>query len=227
MKRDLLVLRSLLRLAAAIVFLLLPAAELAGESELPPVPLGSPGTDWQPDAGDALPEAETGVPAAPAPPDYVVGAGDELEIFVWRNDQLSRRVTVMPDGTISLPLIQKVSAAGFTAEQIRDRITELLSDDLERPRVNVIVSATRSCRVTVLGRVVKPGVYPLTGTTTVIEAISMAGGLTEWAKKRKITVITRRNGKEESVRINYNKIVSGEDLSQNLVLQRGDTIVVP
>ena len=161
------------------------------------------------------------------PQDYIIGQGDQLEVFVWRNEQLSRQVLVMPDGKISLPRIQQVQAAGLSIAEVRDRITGKLRTYVVNPRVTVIVTQLNSYRVSVLGNVVRPGVYPITGKTTVIEAISMAGGLTEWAKKRGITVIRNQNSREERIKVNYNKVVSGKDLSQNIVLERGDTIIVP
>jgi polysaccharide export outer membrane protein len=124
-------------------------------------------------------------------------------------------------------LIQDVQAEGLRVLQLKDQITRRFSEYLENPRVTVIVKEINSYKVSVLGRVVKPGVYPITGNTTVVEAISMAGGFTEWANKRKITVITNEGAKKKKIRINYNKIISGKDPSQNIILQRGDTIVVP
>ncbi len=91
----------------------------------------------------------------------------------------------------------------------------------------MIVNRINSCKVSVLGKVTSPGVYPITGDTTLIEAIAMAGGFTEWANKRKITVITHQGGKKKKITVNYKKIVSGKDPSQNIILKRGDTIIVP
>ena len=161
------------------------------------------------------------------PQNYVIGQGDLLEIFVWRNDQLSRDVVVMPDGRISLPLIHQVQASGLTISELENRVREKLSTYVENPRVTVIVKELNSFRVSVLGNVVKPGVYPITGKTTVIEAIGLAGGLNEWARRGGITVIRNEQGKEKRIKVNYNKVVSGKDLSQNIVLERGDTIIVP
>ena len=158
---------------------------------------------------------------------YVIGQGDLLEIFVWRNDQLSREVVVRPDGKISLPLIQEVQAEGLRILQLKDQITRRFSEYLEHPKVTVIVKEINSYKVSVLGRVVKPGVYPITGNTTLVEAISMAGGFTEWANRRKITVIRNEGDKKKKFRVNYKKIISGKDPSQNIILQRDDTIVVP
>jgi polysaccharide export outer membrane protein len=161
------------------------------------------------------------------PESYVIGQGDVLEVFVWRNEQLSRQATVRPDGKISLPLIQDFQAEGLTILQLKDRITRQFKQYVQNPTITVIVRQINSYKISVLGRVANPGIYPLTTKTTLLDAISMAGGFTEWADKRKITVITNKGGKKGTLRINYKKIVSGKDLSQNIILQRGDTIVVP
>lgn len=164
----------------------------------------------------------------PQPPqDYVVGKGDILEIFVWRNEQISRQLLVRPDGKISLPLLQDIQADGLTVLQLQGEITQRFSEHIEKPKVTVIVVEMGSYKVSVLGRVETPGVYPITGQTTIVEAIALAGGFTEWANKRNITVVTHQNGKEKKVTVNYKKIASGKDPSQNIILKRGDIIIVP
>ena len=159
--------------------------------------------------------------------DYVIGQGDLLEVFVWRNEQLSRDVVVRPDGKISLPLLQDVQAEGFTVVQLRNQITRMLNEHLDNPRVSVIVKAINSYRVSVLGRVRNPGVYPITGNTTLAEAIALAGGFTEWADKGDIAVVTKEGDDEKKLTVNYKKIESGKDPSQNIILKRGDIIIVP
>ena len=159
--------------------------------------------------------------------DYVIGQGDELEIVVWRNEQLSHQVIVRPDGRISLPLIQDIQAEGLSVLQLQNQITKRLNQHITNPKVSVIVAAINSYKVSVLGRVVTPGVYPITGNTTLAEAIALAGGFTEWANKRKITVVTHLGEKEKKLIINYKKIASGKDPKQNIVLKRGDIIIVP
>jgi polysaccharide export outer membrane protein len=158
--------------------------------------------------------------------DYIIGAGDILEVFVYRNEQLSREVIVRPDGKISLPLVQDIRADGFTAVQIKNKITRGLRPHLDNPRVSVIVKAINSYKVSVLGRVRNPGVYPITGKTTIAEVVALAGGFTEWANKKKITVVTHENGEETKLTVNYKKIVSGKDPSENIILKRGDIIIV-
>lgn len=169
----------------------------------------------------------TPVHSAEISENYVIGLGDVLEVFVWRNDVLSREVVVRPDGKISLPLLQDIQAEGLTVLEIKNELIKRYSKNLEHPRITVIVKQVKSYRVSVLGRVVKPGVYPITGDTTLVEAISMAGGFTEWANKKKITVITLEDGKEKKLSINYKAIASGDDPHQNISLKRGDTIIVP
>jgi polysaccharide export outer membrane protein len=161
------------------------------------------------------------------PRDYVIGLGDVLDVFVWRNDQLSRTVVVRPDGRISLPLIQDVQAQGLTVVQLKEEITRRFNEHINHPKITIVVSQINSYRVSVLGRVQRPGVYPITGDTTLVEAISAAGGFTEWANKRKITVITHQGEEEKKITVNYKKIASGKDPSQNIILKRGDTIIVP
>jgi polysaccharide export outer membrane protein len=157
---------------------------------------------------------------------YVIGQEDVLEVVIWRNEKLSRQVTVRPDGKISLPLIRDLQAEGLTVPQLKDQITRRLSEYLEQPKVTVIVSQINSYKVSVLGRVVNPGEYPITGKTKLVEAIAKAGGFTEWANKRKITVITHQGRNEKKITVNYKKIISGKDPSQNIKIKRGDIIIV-
>jgi len=170
---------------------------------------------------------EPDVPSAQVPQNYVIGLGDVLEVFVWRNEQLSRELVVRPDGKISLPLIQDSQAEGLTVIQLRDEITRMFDKHINNPRVSVLVRQINSYKVSVLGRVMRPGLYPITGSTTLLEIISMAGGFTEWANKEKIAVITHHAGEEDKITVNYKKIASGEDPGQNITLKRGDTIIVP
>ena len=166
-------------------------------------------------------------PSVQTPKNYVIGLGDVLEVFVWRNVQLSREIVVRPDGKISLPLIQDIQAEGLSVLQLKHEITRRFEEHINNPRVAIIVLQINSYKVNVLGRVMRPGVYPITGSTTLLEVISMAGGFSEWANKKKITVITHQAGEEKQITVNYKKIASGEDPSQNIVLKRGDTIIVP
>jgi polysaccharide export outer membrane protein len=174
----------------------------------------------------------TGPPAAPAsvatPPDYVIGPDDILTIVVWREKDLSGDVGVRPDGKISLPLVNDVHAAGLTPDQLRVQLTELIGKIVEEPTVTVVVKGINSRKVFITGQVTTPGAHVLTGPLTVMQLISLAGGLTEFAKKKDITVMrTEADGKQIVLPFNYNEVSKGRSLSQNVVLKPGDTVVVP
>ena len=158
---------------------------------------------------------------------YVIGCEDVLYIHVWKEDALSRTVPVRMDGNISLPLIRDIKAAGLTPLQLEAAITERLKGFYENPTVSVTVMETNSFRVYVSGEVKTPGVYRLRSETTLLQIIPMAGGFTEWAKQRKILVIRKENGKETRFTVDYKKAMKGNDLSSNVVLRPGDTLIVP
>ena len=160
--------------------------------------------------------------------DYVIGPEDVLQITVWKNDTLSRVVPVRPDGKISLPLLHDVQAAGLTSMQLRDKIARALSEFMPHPEVSVILTDVRSFRVSVMGEVQRPGVLLLRSSTTVLEAIAMAGGFRDFASPSKIVVVRKDpNGATQKIPFNYNKAVrTGED-QDNIYLKTGDVIVVP
>ncbi len=165
---------------------------------------------------------------APLPSDYVIGPGDVLHISVWKNDTLSRTLPVRPDGKISMPLLQDIQAAGLTAMQLRDKIAAALAEFLPQPEVSVSVTEVHSMRVSVLGEVQKPGVLELRGSTTILEAIAMAGGFRDFASPSKITVIrTDASGRTQKIRFNYNRAVSNSADEENILLKPGDVIIVP
>jgi len=158
---------------------------------------------------------------------YVIGCEDVLYIHVWKEDALSRTVPVRMDGNISLPLIRDIKAAGLTPLQLEAAITERLKGFYENPTVSVAVMETNSFKVYVSGEVKTPGVYRLRSETTILQIIPMAGGFTEWAKQKKILVIRKENGKETRFTVDYKKAMKGNDLSSNVVLRPGDTLIVP
>ena len=167
------------------------------------------------------------VPDAVAPAGYVIGAEDVLTVVVWREKDLSTEVVVRPDGRITLPLINEVVAAGLTPEQLRERIKEGLARFVEDPSVTVGVKQINSRKVFITGMVNKPGVYPLASTTTVLQLISVAGGLNEFADSKKIVVMRTENGVQRAVKFNYQDVRKGKNLQQNIELQSGDTVIVP
>jgi polysaccharide biosynthesis/export protein len=158
---------------------------------------------------------------------YIIGAEDVLYIHVWREEPLSRSIPVRMDGKISLPLIDEIEAAGTTPKQLKEKITEKMKQFVENPVVSVTVMEANSFKVFVSGQVRTPGVYRLRSETTILQIIPMAGGLTEWADQKKILVIRKEGGKDKRITVNYKKLVKDGDLSQNIVLKAGDTIIVP
>ena len=174
--------------------------------------------------------AGNGSPAAPAvspTPNYVIGPDDVLTIIVWREKDMSGDVSVRPDGKITLPLINEVQAAGLTPEQLRVQLTETIGKLFEEPNVTVAVKAINSRKVFVTGQVGKPGPYPLIGPTNVVQILAVAGGLLEYADAENISILRTEDGKSVRFRLNYKDVSKGKNLSQNIDLKPGDTVVVP
>jgi polysaccharide export outer membrane protein len=172
-----------------------------------------------------------GGPAVPAgvqpPPGYVLGTDDVLTIVFWRDKDMSAEVVVRPDGRITLPLVNDVQAAGLTPEQLRERVTTEAAKYIEDPSVTVVVKQINSLRVYITGQVAKPGVYPLTSPTTVLQLISLAGGLHEFAKSKEIVITRTEGGTQQLLRFNYRDVLKGKNLKQNIELKPGDTVLVP
>lgn len=158
---------------------------------------------------------------------YIIGAEDVLYIHVWKEETLSKTVTVRMDGKISLPLVDDIQAAGITPLRLKEKLTESLKDFVEAPSVTVIVMEANSFKVYFSGEIKTPGVLRLRTETSLAQAISMVGGLTEWANQSKIIIIRKENGREKRFTVNYKKIVKGKDLDSNIILKSGDTIIVP
>ena len=158
---------------------------------------------------------------------YVIGSEDVLYIHVWKEETLSKTVSVRNDGKISMPLIDEIQAAGLTPLQLKEILTQRLKEFLEIPNVTVVVMEANSFKVYISGQIKSPGVYRLRSETTLAQIISIAGGLGEWANESKIVIIRKENGKEKRFTINYKKIVKGKDLNSNILLKTGDTIIVP
>lgn len=158
---------------------------------------------------------------------YVIGAGDILAIDVWKEPELSKQVSVRLDGKISLPLVNDVEAAGLTCNDFRDRLTEKYKHFVSAAVVSVTVVESRSKKIYISGKVTRPGEYVLQKNMTVIQAVSLAGGLTEWADTSRIKLIRKMKGVDKTFRVDYDAIVSGTDVSQNVLLDPDDTIFVP
>jgi polysaccharide export outer membrane protein len=175
----------------------------------------------------AVPGAVMAAPGVTMPPEYTIGADDVLSVVFWRDKELTSDVTVRPDGKISLPLLNDVHASGLTPAQLKDRIVEESKKYVEDPNVTVVVKDIKSRKVFITGEVRKPGPYSMTATTTVLQMISIAGGLADFAKPEKISIVRTENGKPLSFRFNYKEVLNGKKLAQNIELKPGDTIIVP
>lgn len=160
-------------------------------------------------------------------PSYKVGIGDQLEIQVWHEDELSRKaVTVRLDGYITLPLIGDVMADGRTTSAIAKIVTKKLTDYVSEPSVTVILVANRSRTYYLIGKVAHPGEFPITHALTVLQAIARAGGFQEWAKKDDVKVVRRQQGQDTILKFDYGDIVDGK-VGGNFLVKPGDTIIVP
>ena len=158
---------------------------------------------------------------------YVIGPGDVLAVDVWKEPELSKQVSVRLDGHISLPLVNDIRAAGLTCTELRNHLLVKYRDYVEAPEVSVTLVKSGSRKIYLLGKVSAPGEFVLEKNMTFLQAISRAGGLQQWADTSDVRLIRKINGVERTFRIDYEAIISGEDLSQNILLQPDDTIFVP
>lgn len=162
------------------------------------------------------------------PSDYVIGVDDVLAINVWKETEISRTVQVRPDGKISLPLVGEIQAAGQQPLQLQQQIADKLKSYISDPEVTVIVQEVHSKKFNVIGEVQRPGTYALSNSSTVLDAIALAGGFKDFAKQTKIYVLRiQPNGSRTRIPFNYKKVVKGKALKENVPLQNGDTIVIP
>jgi len=205
-------------------------AEAAAPSKVPSTP-----TQLQPLAQAVAPSSPKPAPALPAlppdrgmPDDYVIGSGDTLQISVWKEPEASVPVAVVrPDGKVTVPLIKEVEVAGLTPKQAEQRITEGLAKFITDANVTVVVATIVSKKIYVIGAARKEGPLPYTYGMSVIQALSEAGGVTEYAKRKKIYVLRTENGREYRLDFNYDDVVKGERTEQNILLLPGDTVVIP
>jgi len=151
-----------------------------------------------------------------------------LAINVWKEPEVSRSVPVRSDGKISLPLAGEIQAAGLTPLKLEQQIADKLKSYISEPEVTVIVQQGNSQKFNILGQVVRPGAYPLANTTTVLDALALAGGFRDFAKQKSIYVLRQNaDGSEVRLPFNYKSVVTGKNQSQNIKVQPRDTIVVP
>lgn len=177
----------------------------------------NPGTSSDP-VGSAKPHDEN----------FIIGNDDVLAISVWNEPNMTKSVPVRSDGKISLPLVGEIQAAGRTPMQLELDITEKLKNFITAPQVNVIVQQVNSRKFNVLGEVGRPGSYALTTSTTVMDAIALAGGFRDFAKKSNVYVLRKsRDGSESKLKFNYKDFIKGKNPDQNVKLEPNDTIIVP
>ena len=157
------------------------------------------------------------------PDSYLIGPQDALGIRVWNEANLTGLYVVSPDGKITVPLIGDIQAAGLTREQLTRQLAQALSTKLVNPDVTIQLAQVNSKKYYISGEVIRSGPYPLTAPITVFDALNSAGGFKDFAKKTKI-VISRR---KERINFNYQEVLKGKKLEQNILLQNGDTIIVP
>jgi polysaccharide biosynthesis/export protein len=172
-----------------------------------------------------------GSPAAPpaVSPDYRIGPGDSLHVFVFENDQLSVTVPVRPDGKISTPLDEDMVAVGKTPSQLARDIEQALSKYVKSPKVNVVVLSALSVysQIKVIGQVKEPQAMPYHEGMTVLEALLSAKGLTQFAAGNRARIVRMVGGKQEDIRVKLEALVNDGDMAQNLKLEPGDVLVVP
>ena len=182
------------------------------------------------DQGNTPPPAQTADSAATKPHDttYLIGNDDVLGIEVWKEPEVSKSVPVRSDGKISLPLVGEVQAAGRTPLKLEQDIADKLKNYISEPEVTVIVQQTNSQKFNILGQVNRPGSYPLTNSATVLDAIALAGGFKDFAKRKSIYILRQNvDGMQTRIPFNYKEVIKGEKSAQNVRLQPRDTIVVP
>jgi polysaccharide export outer membrane protein len=197
-----------------------------------PLPALAQSTRTQPPPAPARPApaptaAAKSTPAPPVvPKDYVIGVDDVLSVVFFREKDMSAEVVVRPDGKISLPMLNDVPAAGMTPEQLADSVEKAATKFVREPDATVMVKDIRSRRVYVSGEVARPGMFPLGNEMTVMQALAEAGGPLEHANKSEIFVVRMENGQERRYRFNYTEYVRGRNVTQNIRLLPGDTILV-
>lgn len=175
------------------------------------------------------PDAET-LPVPEEEYEYIIGPGDNLTIFVWRNPELTRDVPVRPDGKISVPLVENLSAAGKTPSELAREIEEVLGTYIKEPLVTVIIDGFQgvfSTQVRVVGEATEPRSLPYEDNMTLLDAMIRVGGLTEFANGNKATVVRQVNGESHSAIVRIEDLLEDGDISANVALAPGDIIIIP
>lgn len=202
-----------------------------GATPAPPAPVS-----WWREAASFLglaPDPHPGEVAEPAPgrpqlaPDYIIGAGDLLGISVWRDENLTRAVVVLPDGKIAFPLVGDLVAGGKTVAQLKEELEKKLARYVTDSGLTVEVKQSNSMIVYIIGRVNSPGRQMMVATTNVLQGLAMAGGLNQFARRGAVKVFRKQEGKTSVFSFNYDDVAEGRHLESNIDLQKGDVILVP
>jgi polysaccharide biosynthesis/export protein len=160
-------------------------------------------------------------------PNYLLNPGDELEIDVWREEDLQRTVLVRPDGKFTFPLAGEVVAANRTPAQVQGEITQKLRNYIPEAVVTVTVTGIGGNQIYVIGQVADPGMFIMNPRLNVLQALSLAGGMTAFASQNNIIILRSRGGQQETLPFRYDDIARGRNLDQNILLEAGDVIIVP
>lgn len=167
------------------------------------------------------------LPAIAAEVPYTLNPGDVLTISVWKEEGLEREVVVLPDGKIAFPLVGHIHAAGLTPESLQSAMAERLAPFIPEPVITVSVKETAGNFVYVVGQVKQPGAFPVNGIVDVMQALSLAGGLTPFASSGSIVILRREGNEQRSIPFDYGEVEDGGALESNIELRPGDVVVVP
>jgi len=183
----------------------------------------------QPIAQAADPPAPEAAPSAPVDSNYVIGPGDTLQVFVWRNADLSASVPVRPDGKISTPLVEDMVAIGKTPSQLARDIEKVLGEFIRSPQVNIIVSKPLSAfsQIKVVGQVAQPQGLAYQEGMTVLDVVLAVGGLTPFAAGNRAKIVRTENGKQREIKVRLSDLVNDGEMKHNIPLRPGDVLVVP
>lgn len=158
---------------------------------------------------------------------YLIQPGDALQISVWREEGLEKEVLVRPDGGLSFPLVGDIQASGKSVAQLQTEISEKLSKYIPDPSVTVAIQKLEGNNVYVIGKVTRPGIFPMRSRLDVVQVLSMAGGMTPYAAANKVKILRREGNRQTAIEFAYGDIEKGENLEQNIILQAGDVVIVP
>lgn len=167
------------------------------------------------------------VVAFAAEPSYQLNPGDSILVSVWHEDALQKEVRVLPDGSITFPMVGRIEVGGLDSTEVAKRITAKLNEFIPDPNVSVVITGVEGNRAYVQGKVSKPGPIVMTGPVTVLQALSMAGGLDKFADEGAIKVMRHKGEEQEILAVSYKDLISGRDMKTNLLLKAGDIILVP